>query len=162
MVDRVARHSDQVLMSGLYQWQILLDAAANSTFTDYEFDVAVTLLKEVSSGPFPGQDAPDLTFSWQLVNNPGSPTALTGANVNTGPWLWSGNVPMRSSVYSSTLLATGVSMWHYNYTGGHKLWFPQTPGVAADLWLQLFSGWPSFYGNDPTMHVSIVSRYYGP
>jgi hypothetical protein len=162
VVDRVAHHLDGVLLGGLYQWQILLDAGAGSTFTDYEFDVSLTLEKEVSSGSYPGQDSPDLLFSWQLVSNPGSPTALTSANANSGPWLWSGAVPMRSNVYSTSLVATGVTIWFYTITGGHKLWFPQTPGPASDLWLQILSGWPSFYGNDPTMSISITSRYFGP
>lgn len=162
MPDWIARGNFGANASPGAQIICVSNGTANETITDYRVDVSFvagyvfTLPTTVPVTPA------DCIFAWQFVTHGTAATPVTPSNVATGPWVYAGNMPIRShSISSSQVSSTQYALW-YAASGGHYLWDPQLPAFAWDLYLNLYMNWFNVFGVTVPISGNFDLRYHGP
>lgn len=162
MVDRFSRANTGAILSPNLSLKVATNIASGSQVTDWIFNVDGYLEIYTPSLSFPGQDSVELVFAWETVNTGVASTPLTSLNVWSGPWVWSAYTPLQSESHAFGITPTSTNIFAFGFAGAHKLWFPQQPGAAFDVWIHLWSGWSAYYGLGPSISVNAEIKYYGP
>lgn len=162
MVDRIAKVSFFTNFATSFGVKVASNVGNLSTITDFDIKWSMTLTHLIATTGAPGQDAPTLQYAWQAVATGAANTNLNGSNLNSGPWMYAGQ--LNAAYYSPSGVPVGSSNVYYQWpAGGHShVYFPQVPAGPFDVWLTLYTDWVTIYGFDPSIEGDAVIWYYGP
>lgn len=162
MPDWIARGNYGAIASPGTQIICVSNGTANETITDYYVDISFTVAYPFTLPASVPSTPADCIFAWQFVTHGTAATPVTPSNVQSGPWVYAGNMPIRSdNMTQVTLSSTQFGLFRFA-TGGHHLWDPQLPAFAWDLYLCLYMNWFNVYSQNVALSGNYDIRYHGP